>query len=112
MRSLPGGGDSAATRLAVPGHGTGGRACEGDEVPAWRQGRGRDSARAVPGLVLHVLLARGQPAALVARTEGQTVLYAKGDRTCRKDHRVRRAEGCAGGACTAPVGQPAARRVS
>src|SRR6266851_8423523 len=38
-------------------------ACESDEMPRWRQGRGRNIDHAVPGLVLHVLLARGQPAA-------------------------------------------------
>src|SRR6266702_4374956 len=49
------------------GRGKKGPACESDEVLAGPAGRGRGSARAVPGLVLHVLLARGRPGALAAR---------------------------------------------
>src|SRR6266852_446849 len=67
--SLLWGGDFAATRLAVPGHGKEAAACASVEVPAWPQGRGRGIDDAVPGLVLHVLLARGRPAAL-ARPRG------------------------------------------
>ena len=51
----------------LPGHGKEGSACESDEEPAWPPGRGRDSARAVPGLVLYVLLARGPPGNLTDR---------------------------------------------
>jgi hypothetical protein len=47
-----------------PGHGKEAAACASVEVPAWPQGRGRGIDHAVPGLVLHVLLARGRPAAL------------------------------------------------
>ena len=65
--SLRGGSGSAAARLAVPGHGTEGSVCESDDAPAWRQGRGRRIGRAVPGLVLRVLLARCGPGALVGR---------------------------------------------
>ncbi len=45
-----------------PGRGKEGPACESGEAPAWPPGRGRGSARAGPGLVLRVLLARGRPA--------------------------------------------------
>src|SRR5262249_57315409 len=106
MRPLRGGGDSAAAPAGVPGHGKEGPACESEEAPAWRQGRGRDRARAGPGLVLRVLLARGQPTALVARTEEHAVSYAKSGRKCREDHGVRRAPGWVGCVLPAAVVQP------